>query len=130
MKRLTIFLVLITSFISYSAFAQSEKVLVKTLRTENVNTISVQMSGEVEVKTWSEDYARILINIKHHNAHPNLLKVLITKGRYHIATTNENGILTLSSKDLETPLVFGNNATTLEETISYTIIVPEGIQVK
>ena len=130
MKTLTIFLVLIISCLSYNTSAQAEKVLVKTLRTENISDISVEMSGEVEVKTWSEDYARILIHIKHHNAHPNLLKVLITKGRYHIVPTVENGTLTLSSKELDTPLVFGNNETTLEETVSYTLVLPEGIEVK
>jgi len=130
MKNVAIILALIISFSSYTAFAQTEKVLVKTLRTEDINSVYVEMAGEIKVKTWSEDYARILITIKHHNAHPNLLKVLITKGRYSITTNPEDGILTLSSKDLETPLVFGNNETILDETISYTLVLPEGIQVK
>ena len=130
MKPLAIILAFVITFANYNATAQTEKVLVKTLRTENINSVYVEMSGEIEVKTWSNDYARILINIKHNNANPNLMKVLITKGRYSVNPSAEDGILTLSSKDLETPLVFGNNETILDETISYTLVVPEGVKVK
>jgi hypothetical protein len=131
MKKVAIILLTIAAvIITNQASAQNEKVLVKTLNTQHIQSIQVEMTGEVTVKTWNEDYTRILIHIKHDNAHANLMKVLIAKGRYSV-TSNENGSeLILSCDDLNQPLVFGNNATVLEETVSYTIMVPKYMEVQ
>ena len=70
------------------------------------------------------------MHIEHHNAHPNLLKVLVTKGRYQITTTTDNGTLVLSCEDIKEPLVFGKKGTQLDEVISYTLFIPENILIE
>jgi hypothetical protein len=128
MKNVVILLTVV--FLSINVTAQHEKVLVKTIAQQKISEIAVNMDGELEVKTWNKGEVRILIHIEYLNAKTNLMKVLIAKGRYNIDYSTTNDTLTLSCEALKQPIVFGKDEKILEEKISYTLMVPEGVSVE
>ena len=67
---------------------QANKTLVKTLDINSVETLSVDLDGEIITKTWdTEGFARVQIAITYENASTNIMRFLISKGRYNLSLT-------------------------------------------
>jgi hypothetical protein len=122
-KILTIFLLGITSL----AFAQStEKTLVKSFPLE-AKTVSLDLIGATEVKTWDNDLLRVQITITLHNGSEAVLKSLISAGRYNLIAKIENGQTVISAPAMAREVQIGGKA--LQDDVSFIIYAPKNASV-
>lgn len=123
-KSLTIFLLSIASL----AFAQSaEKTLVKSFPLE-AKTVSVDLIGATEVKTWDNDLLRVQMTITLHNGSEAVLKSLISAGRYNLIATVENGQTIISAPGMAREVQVGGKA--LQDDVSFIIYAPKNAAIK
>lgn len=66
------------------AFSQSEQVIVKSIPLQNASGIVLELPGEVKAQEWERDYIRVTVTINALNTNEDILKRLITVGRYDI----------------------------------------------
>lgn len=122
-KILTIFLLGITSL----AFAQStEKTLVKSFPLE-AKTVSLDLIGATEVKTWDNELLRVQITITLHNGSEAVLKSLISAGRYNLIAKIENGQTVISAPAMAREVQIGGKA--LQDDVSFIIYAPKNASV-
>jgi len=126
MKSIFILLLLPILFVQ-TTFGQSQKTFVKSL-TANTSSISVDLGGKTEVTEWEESFVRVTTTITLSNFNEEILKRLVTVGRYNIETTINNGIMTIQMPKLVTKVTIRGQV--LNETLSYEVLVPEGMTVE
>jgi hypothetical protein len=80
------FLVTIVS----SIHSQSKTTLVKSMPTEAPSVV-FDIPGEIKTSSWDKDYIRITITIEVTNNNEDVLKKLVSLGRYDFKSTLENG---------------------------------------
>lgn len=120
---LFIFSILFTS----TSLGQSQKTFVKSL-TANASSIAVDLEGKTEVTEWKESFVRITTTIELSNFNEEILKRLVSVGRYSIETTTSNGLMTIQMPKLATKVTIRGQV--LNEVLSYQILVPEGMTVE
>lgn len=124
----TIFTIFILSILAVStSFGQSQKTFVKSL-TANASSIALDLEGKTEIAEWDEAFVRITTTIELSNFNEEILKRLVSVGRYSIETTTNNGVMTIQMPKLATKVTIRGQV--LNETLSYEILVPEGITVE
>lgn len=118
-------LVLTTSF----SFAQTEKTLVKTFNLKGSTSVVINLDGNVEVQEWGESTMRIHTNIKLENTNVNMLKYLLTKGRYNLVLEmTEDGNVVVTSPGRDQAVIINKQGDVLSETITYTVFVPRDVE--
>lgn len=120
------------SNIATNAIDNSEisKILVKTFALQGKSEVTVNLNGKVEIKEWGENTMRIHTNITIQNSTVHMIKYLMSNGRYNLTTTPQNGFLEIDASNGKAPVIINKNGDTLDETVTYTIFVPKGVQVK
>jgi hypothetical protein len=128
MKKLItlITLILIAGFV----FGQTEKTLVKTFNLQGNTSVVLNLNGNVIVEEWGESTLRVHMNITLENTNVNMLKYLITQGRYNLllAITDTSAILSSPGRDKD--VIVNKVGDVLSEEVSYTVFVPRNIQVE
>ncbi len=122
-------LTLITLILTISfAFGQTEKTLVKTFNLQGATAVVLNLGGNVEVQEWSENTLRVQMNITLENTNVNMLKYLITQGRYNLVLepTNEDPVIT--SPGREKNVVINKDGDILTETVTYVVFVPKNVK--
>jgi len=107
---------------------QAEKTLVKSFNLNGQSTIFLDLDGVVNVTTWSEPQMRIQMNISLQNGNENMLKSLVTAGRYNLNTKEENGTFSIVAPGLERQIKLGSGQS-LGEQISYEVFAPKGVTI-
>ena len=92
--------------LSTSIFAQAEKTLLKSVLI-NTGTASIELPGEVSVSTWDKPYIRVTATIKTTNFTEEVLKRIVSAGRYEIQATQENGLTVISMPKLINQVTIG-----------------------
>lgn len=126
MKTIFTFFILSILFVQTSV-GQSQKTFVKSL-TANASSISVDLEGKTEITEWEESFVRVTTTIELSNFNEEILKRLVSVGRYSIETTTSNGIMTIQMPKLATKVTIRGEA--LNETLTYEILVPKGMTVE
>lgn len=109
-----------------SLLAQSsEKTFVKSIDLEGKKTVRLLVDGKVAVEEWAGDLMRIELTVGIDKASPTLLKGLVRTGRYSLASTLEAEALLVEAPGLERQV----RGRVFDETISYTVKVPQGVDV-
>jgi hypothetical protein len=128
MKKLItlITLILIAGFV----FGQTEKTLVKTFNLQGNTSVVLNLNGNVIVEEWGESTLRVHMNITLETTNVNMLKYLITQGRYNLllAITDTSAILSSPGRDKD--VIVNKVGDVLSEEVSYTVFVPRNIQVE
>ena len=120
----TILLLGITSL----AFTQSaEKTLVKSFPLE-AKTVSLDLAGAIEVKTWDNDMLRGQMTITLQNGSEAVLKSLISAGRYNLVAKVENGHTIISAPGMAREVQIGGKA--LEDKVQFIIFAPKNASVQ
>ncbi|NJN78278.1 MAG: hypothetical protein HC803_08070 [Saprospiraceae bacterium] len=121
-------LVFVTSF----AFGQTEKTLVKTFNLQGNTSVALDFSGNgnVTVEEWGETTLRIHMNISLENTNVNMLKYLITQGRYNLVLQTTDTGIQISSPGRNQAVVINKAGDVLTETVTYTVFVPRNVEVK
>lgn len=124
----TIFTLLIFSiFLVSTSFGQSQKTFVKSLSAD-APSIVVDLKGKTEVTEWEESFVRVTTTVELSNFNEEILKRLVSVGRYNIETTTNNGIMTIQMPKLSTKVTIRGEV--LNEVLRYEILVPEGMMVE
>ena len=124
----TIFTLFILSFLFVqTSFGQSQKTFVKSL-SANASSIAVDLEGKTEITEWDESFVRVTTTIELSNFNEEILKRLVSVGRYSIETTTNNGVMTIQMPKLATKVTIRGQV--LNEVLSYQILVPEGMTVE
>jgi hypothetical protein len=127
MKRVnSMFICLSLMLISGFAYGQgAEKTLVKSFNLEGAQLIQLDVAGDVEVKEWSNPYARVLINIEIQNGSEAMLKSLVRNGRYNLYSSNKEDAYHIIAPAMNRKVKVGGE--NLEEKVSYTFFLPENV---
>lgn len=128
MKKLSIFiaLVLTTSVV----FGQTEKTLVKTFNLQGNTAVALNLNGNVTVEEWGENTLRVHMNISLKNTNVNMLKYLITEGRYNLVLETTDTGLQLTSPGRNKDVVVNKEGDVLSEIVTYTVFVPRNVNVE
>ncbi|HHH50246.1 MAG TPA: hypothetical protein ENK52_04630 [Saprospiraceae bacterium] len=100
---------------------QVEKTLVKAFNLQGKQFVALDLDGQVEVSTWSNDIMRIQMEISFEGTNA-MLKSRIKSGRYRLFSKVEG--------DKFIVFVPGVNKKALKEKIVYKVFVPELVQVE
>jgi hypothetical protein len=130
MKKVTLIFCLLCYLTAANA-QTSSKTLVKTLDITGVETLFVDLDGEIITENWDRDnFARIQIAITYENASVNIMTFLISKGRYNLELSpkieNSFAIYQPNYKD---NIQINKDGSLLIEKISYTFYVPENVKI-
>ncbi len=110
---------------------QANKTLVKTLDINSVETLFVDLDGEIITKTWdTEGFARVQIAITYENASTNIMRFLISKGRYNLSLTPDTvGAFMINQPNYKEDVQIDKEGSLLIEKLIYTFYVPKGVSV-
>ena len=116
-------------FSGISVNAQTEKVFIKTFNLEGKTTLTLNVTGNVEVvhNNITADIARIqlTVNLPHNNE--NVLKACTETGRYLLRLENDVKEIIVTAPALKFGVKIGNAF--IEENVSYIVNVPDGVEV-
>jgi hypothetical protein len=128
MKKIIMFIALVLT--TSSVFGQTEKTLVKTFNLQGNTSVALNLNGKVTVEEWGESTLRVHMNISLENTNVNMLKYLITQGRYNLvlATTDTGAELTSSGRNKD--VVINKAGDVLSEIVTYTVFVPRNSEVE
>jgi hypothetical protein len=124
-----IILVLFMFIASISVAQQAEKTLLKTFNISNSEQVVLDIDGVVNVEKWSNPTVRIQMEITYKNANVHVMKYLITKGRYNFKSEVTADGYSISIPEIGKPVQISKDGKMLEETITYTVFVPENVSV-
>lgn len=106
--------------------AQAQTSLVKSIALEGSSLAVLELNGEVKVTAWDKDFIRITANIEVINNNEEILKKLVSVGRYDFKTVVENGKLIISTPKMSHLVTI--KGVDLLEKMSFEVFVPQGFQ--
>ncbi len=113
--------------LSTSIFAQAEKTLLKSVLI-NTGTASIELPGEVSVSTWDKPYIRVTATIKTTNFTEEVLKRIVSAGRYEIQASQEDGLTVISMPKLINQVTIGG--VKMVEIFKFEVQMPETMDSK
>jgi len=113
--------------LSTSIFAQAEKTLLKSVLI-NTGTASIELPGEVSVSTWDKPYIRVTATIKTTNFTEEVLKRIVSAGRYEIQASQEDGLTVISMPKLINQVTIGG--VKMIEIFKFEVQMPETMDSK
>ncbi len=129
MKSLKAFLTILTLVFAITiAMAQAEKTLVKSFNLQGMQSVILDLDGEVEIREWNNSIMRVQLSIKIENGNDSMLKSFVTSGRYNLYSKLTNDELVIFAPGTKKEMKLGTS--TLNETISYIVYAPENVIVK
>lgn len=126
MKKIFTLLIFSILFVQFSV-GQSQKTFVKSL-SAHASSIAVDLDGKTQVTEWEESFIRVTTTIELTNFNEEILKRLVSVGRYNIETSTDNGVMTIQMPKLATKVTIRGQV--LNEVLTYEILVPEGMTVE
>jgi hypothetical protein len=81
----TFILTAVIAFFSFQCEAQMERTLYQVLEIDSIQTISIDLYGQYNLKPWAGNAMLIETNIQLTNASPAIMNQLIKLGRYDFA---------------------------------------------
>ncbi len=112
----------------FAAGQPVEKTLVKSFNLHGNETVTLDLPGSVEVKTWKSPTMRVQLNIALPNSNVALLKTLVQYGRYNLIATQESEGIKVFAPGLKKPVKVGDRR--LDEKVSFLVFAPEGVQIE
>jgi hypothetical protein len=107
------------------AFGQAEATLVKSLPTNGL-TATIELPGEVSSSEWDKDYIRVTINIKAENTTEQILKRLVSIGRYELQNSDKEGEISISMPKIAHLVTI--KGVDLIERFSFEVQLPKGMK--
>lgn len=123
-KNITILLILISSTF---LFGQVQKTYVKSFA-EETSTISLNLSGKVQVVEWDEDFVRVHATVSLEGGSLQVLKSLVLSGRYGVEATRDGSSLVLSTACRKKEVTYRGSL--LDDEVEYRVFVPRYMEVR
>ncbi len=114
--------------VATSIAQQAEKTLVKSFNLNGQTSIFLDLEGDIDITLWSEPVMRIQMTVTLQNGNENMLKSLVTAGRYNLNTKEDNGSFSIIAPGLERKIKLSSGQT-LGEQISYQVFAPKDITI-
>ena len=127
-NRMSILLLPLLLTVAPSQAQQAEKTLVKSFNLSGQTAVFLDLEGEMEVITWSEPQMRVQMKINLQNGNENMLKSLVTAGRYNLNTKVENGTYSIVAPGLDRQIKLSGGQM-LGEQISFQVFAPKNVSV-
>jgi hypothetical protein len=124
-----IFSIVLMLIASISVAQQAQKNLLKTFDLNGHNEVVLHLDGDVNIERWNNSMLRIQMDISYQNASVNIMKYLISKGRYDLTMTAAAEGLVVEHPNRIDATPINKEGTLLEETIVYTVYVPQNVVV-
>ena len=130
MKPLRITLAIVFCILSaVPNFSQSKaRTLVKSFNVSEVETVDLNIDGEVKIKNWTKDFMRIEMEVSLENGTDRLLKNMVVANRFYLASETQNSNMTIFVPGLKRDITIGGQV--IKEKISCSISIPERILTK
>lgn len=122
----TILLLLCCQTFGFSQMAS--KTLVKSFNLQGLQTLDLQLEGDIQVQEWDNDIVRIQMTITSNNMAETTLKSLIKAGRYNLKSKEGTDAMKIYLPGVEREIRI--KGTPINDDISYVINVPSDIFVK
>lgn len=124
MTRTLLFLV-VFMLSSVVMLAQFSKTVHNSFEADEVNTISLDLAGEVSVEEWAGNTVLVETQIRLYNASKGIFNHFVeTEGRYDVLAEVSEGHLNIYSKDKVRKVVQTKNGQTTEE-ILVRVLIPK-----
>ncbi len=107
---------------------QVEKTLVKSFNLQGLQSVQLDLKGEVDVQEWDNDILRIQMTIGLENGNETQLKALIKAHRYYLKSKIESDEFIVFAPALHKEVRI--SGVKLNEAIRYTINAPRNVLVK
>lgn len=108
------------------ATSQAKTTLVKSLPT-NESSTSINLPGEVVSSEWDKNHIRVTINIQASNTSDQILKRLVSLGRYELKSVETDGALEISMPKIAHLVTI--KGVDLEEIFSFEVQLPKGMKI-
>lgn len=96
-------------FASGGAWAQPlTKTLVKSFKLETARSIAFVTHSTVETRQWDQSFLRVEMRIELEDAHPALLRSLISSGRYQVRASRTAEGLRLRTPNMTRSIMLGD----------------------
>ncbi len=125
----TIIQLLFLLFLSIQVgFGQASQSIVRSVPLQAATTININIPGEVKGQIWDKDFVRIVITVNILNSGEDILKRLVTLGRYDIEHNEENDRLIIDMPKLAQQVVL--KGINLEERFRVEVFYPKDIELE
>ena len=122
-------LVALIGCMSTTTFAQDvEKTLVKSFNLNGLQSVMLELDGQVEVQEWDSDIMRIQMTINLTNGNENMLKALIKARRYYLKSKEDNNEFVVFAPGLAKEVTV--RGVKIDEDIRYIINAPRNVLVR
>ena len=120
------FLSLMSLLLVTPSFAQTtQRTLVKSFNVNNVQSVILNLDGDVEIRKWKKGLMRVEMKISLENGNDRLLKSMVIANRFNLDSEISEGQMTVFAPALENQITIRGKEIT--EKISYIINIPEEI---
>lgn len=128
MKNLRIKLIALTVLMAGLIQAQKpiQKTLVTSVNLEQIEQLTLDLEGRLEIQKWDKEVATIFIDIASNVPNERVMETLVSNGRYEIAALSqkENEVMLNAPNQFKIITV---NGIPLEENVKYKIFIPRDI---
>lgn len=122
----TILLLLCCQSLALSQMAS--KTLVKSFNLQGLQTIDLQLNGDVQIVEWDNEIVRVQMTITSDNMAESTLKSLIKAGRYNLKSEEGTDAMKIYLPGIEREIRI--KGTPINDDITYIINVPSSVFVK
>lgn len=105
----------------------AERTMLKSFNLHGKSSITVDLPGQVEVKTWDNPHLKIQISVALPNATTSILDELATVGRYDLQEKTTGTEMTVTSEKLTKVIKIRGQE--LKEQVSYLVFAPKELPV-
>jgi hypothetical protein len=128
-KQMPIFFLLLLPTLNNAQVAPtSGKTLSKSFNTEGKTTVSLDLPGTVELRTWANPSIRVEVTVSLPNGNASLLSELATVGRYNLSARVEGDVLRIAPPNMQKQIRVKGEV--LRETLSFVVFVPKDMKVE
>jgi len=122
------FLTFISLLLVTPHFGQTaQRTLVKSFNVSKIQTVNLNLEGDVEVRKWKKGLMRVEMRISLENGNDRLLKSMVIANRFNLDSDISESEMTVFAPALENEITIRGKEIT--EKISYIINVPEQLDV-
>ncbi len=106
----------------------ASKTLVKSFNLQGLQTIDLQLNGDVQIVEWDNEIVRVQMTITSDNMAESTLKSLIKAGRYNLKSEEGTDAMKIYLPGIEREIRI--KGTPIQDDITYVINVPSSVFVK
>ena len=115
--------------LALTAFGQKvERTLVKSFNLQSMDQVSLDFTGEIELREWNNPSLRVQMLIQIDEGSDKTLCSLITSRRYDLSSKIENDVFEIFAPGLQKKVTIGGKE--INEDIKFIVNIPQNVMLK